>query len=256
LASEKVDEIFHLAVINLRVGLEDPILAFQTNVIGTLNICTVAKENRSIKKIVFTSSGAVYGKAQYFPRDEKHPLGATNPYGADKVAGEVYLQAFHESFGINYNIVRVFNTYGPRSQLTAYSEVIPRFVDRITRGLPPIIFGTGKQRMDLTYVTDMVEGIIRASESKEVENDTLNLASGMDISMNDLAYLTLELLGKEREIEPVYAEPRPHERLVHKDPPSPVVSISKADQYIGYKPKVSLEIGLPKFIDWYQRQMG
>lgn len=253
-AAQHVDEIFHLAVLNLRVALEYPSLALDVNVRGTLNVCIVAKENRDIKKIVFTSSAAVYGRPKYFPRDEKHPLGATNPYGADKAAGEMYLQAFHQSYGIPYVIVRLFNTYGPRSQETAYSEVIPRFINRIRRGLSPVIFGTGKQRVDLTYVTDMVDGIVLAAESSEVQNDAVNLASGKDVSVNELAHLLLKLLGGENEIDPVYAEPRPHERLVQTDPPSPIVSVSKAEQLIGYQPRVPLEVGLQKYIEWFQQK--
>lgn len=255
-AAKHVDEIFHLAVLNLRVGLDNPALAFEANVMGTLNVCMVAKENRNINKIIFTSSGAVYGRAKYLPKDEKHPLGATSPYGADKVAGEMYLQAFHESYGIPYVILRVFNTYGPRSQETAYAEVIPRFVDRITNGLPPVIYGTGKQRMDFTYVTDIVDGIVRAAESNEVQNDAVNVASGQDVSINELAHLILKLLDREGKIEPIYAEPRPHERLVHTVPPSPIVSISKAEQLIGYKPSVPLNVGLQKYVEWYRQKRG
>lgn len=253
-AAKHVDEIFHLAVLNLRVALENPLLAFEVNVRGTANICMVAKESQDIKKIVFTSTGAVYGRPRYLPRDEMHPLGATNPYAADKVAGEMYLQAFHGSYSVPFVILRVFNTYGPRSQETAYAEVIPRFVDRIMKGLPPIIFGTGKQRMDFTYVTDMVDGIVCAAECDEVLNDAVNLASGEDVSINEVADLILKLLGKKDEIEPIYAEPRPHERLVHTDPPSPIVSVSKAKRLTGYKPRVPLEVGLQEYIEWYRQK--
>lgn len=247
-AAKEVDQVFHLAVLNLRVGLEDPLAAFEANVRGTLNICMIAKENRNIQRTIFTSSGAVYGRPRYLPKDEKHPLDATNPYAADKVAGEMYFRAFHESWGIPFAIVRLFNTYGPRSQQTAYAEVIPRFVDRITSGLPPIIFGTGKQRMDFSHVTDIVEGIVLAAELNEALNDIMNLASGEDVSINELADLVLKLLGKRGEIQPIYAEPRPHEKPVYEEVPSPIVSISKARQLVGYEPKVPFEVGLKEYI--------
>jgi len=248
-AAKDADQVFHLAVLNLRVGLEDPLSAFEANVRGTLNVCMIAKENRGIQKTIFTSSGAVYGRAKYLPKDEKHPLDATNPYAADKVAGEMYLRAFYESWKIPYVILRLFNTYGSRSQQTAYAEVIPKFVDRITKGLPPIIFGTGKQRMDFTHVTDIVDGIVRAAQSDEALNNVMNLASGQDVSINELADLLLKILGKKGEIEPVYAEPRPHETRVHEDVPSPIVSISKAEQILGYKPLMLFEMGLRKYIE-------
>lgn len=251
-AARDVDLLFHLAVLNLRVGLEDPISAFQANVKGTLNICMIANENRNIKRTIFTSSGAVYGRPRYLPRDEKHPLDATNPYAADKVAGEMYLRAFYESWGIPYVILRLFNTFGPRSQQTAYAEVIPKFVERIARGLPPIIFGTGKQRMDFTHVKDIVDGIVGAAESDKALNDVMNLASGQDVSINELADLVLKLLGKTGEIQPVYDEPRPHEKPVLEEIPSPIVSIAKAGQLFGYKPMVPFEVGVKEYIEQYR----
>ena len=251
-AAKDVDLVFHLAVLNLRVGLEDPLSAFEANVRGTLNICMIAKENRKIEKTIFTSSGAVYGRPRYLPKDEKHPLDATNPYAADKVAGEMYFRAFYESWGIPYVIVRLFNTFGPRSQQTAYAEVIPKFVERIASGLPPIIFGTGKQRMDFTHVKDIVDGIVGAAESDKALNDVMNPASGQDVSINELADLVLKLLGKTGEIQPSYDEPRPHEKPVLEEIPSPIVSVSKAEKLIGYKPRVSFEVGVQEYIDQYQ----
>ena len=110
--------------------------------------------------------------------------------------------------------------------------------------------------MDFTYVTDIVDGIVRAAESNEVQNDAVNVASGQDVSINELAHLILKVLDREGKIEPIYAEPRPHERLVHVDPPSPIVSISKAEQLIGYKPSVPLNVGLQKYIEWYRQKRG
>jgi len=250
-ACSGVDYVFHLAVLNLRVGLEDPLSAFQANVRGTLNVCLAVKEHQNIQKLIFTSSGAVYGRPKYLPRDEKHPLDATNPYAADKVAGEMYIRAFHESWGIPYVILRLFNTYGPRSQRTEYAEVIPKFVDRIIHGLPPIIFGTGKQRMDFTHVKDIVEGIVSAAESDSALNDVMNLASGKDVSINELADMVLNLLGKKGDIKCVYGDPRPHEKLVREEIPSPIVSISKAEELIGYDPKVLLAEGVQEYINQY-----
>lgn len=253
-AAKDADQVFHLAVLNLRVGLEDPLSAFEANVRGTLNVCIIAKENRKIQRTIFTSSGAVYGRVKYLPKDENHPLDATNPYAADKVAGEMYFRAFHESWKIPYVILRLFNTYGPRSQQTAYAEVIPRFVERITKGLPPIIFGTGKQRMDFTHVTDIVDGIVCAAESNEALNNIMNLASGQDVSINELADLVLKILGKKGEIELVYAEPRPHEIPVYEEVPSPIVSISKAERLVGYKPRMPFEVGLERYIEHCRRK--
>jgi nucleoside-diphosphate-sugar epimerase len=102
--------------------------------------------------------------------------------------------------------------------------------------------------MDFTHVTDIVDGIVRAAESNEALNNVMNLASGQDVSINELADLLLKILGKKGEIEPTYAEPRPHETLVYEEVPSPIVSISKAERLVGYKPRVPFEVGLGEYI--------
>jgi len=249
--AKDVDQVYHLAVLNLRVGIDDPLSTFSANVKGTLNICMIAKDNRNIQRTIFTSSGAAYGRPKYLPKDENLPLDATNPYAVEKIAGEMYFRAFHESWDIPYVILRLFNTYGPRSQQTAYAEVIPEFIDRIRMNLPPIIFGTGKQRMDFTYVTDIVEGIVRAAEANETLNNVINLASGRDFSINELAEFLLTRLGKKNEIQPIYDKPRPHESMVIEEVPSPIVSISKAEELIGYKPEVPFETGIEDYINQY-----
>ena len=244
-AAKHVDELFHLAVLNLRFALENPLLAHKVNAMGTLNACIVVRENRNIKKFVFTSSGEAYGNAQYLPIDEKHPLNVTNPYAADKVAGEMYIRAFHECYGIPFIILRLFNTYGPRAQETGYSEVIPRFVERVSSGLPPIIFGDGTQTRNFIYIDDLVEGILSAAQCYELDCDVVNLASAKEISINSLANIVLKLFGKDGDIEPVHTNPRPG------DLRRSVASISKANRLFGFKTKVPMEVGLRKYIEWY-----
>ena len=108
--------------------------------------------------------------------------------------------------------------------------------------------------MDFTYVSDMVSGLIRVAESTEILNDVVNLASGSDVSINELARLVLEISGRDGDLEPVYAEPRPHERMVDRDPPSPIVDISKAERLIGYKPRVTVYDGLQKYVEWFRKK--
>jgi len=244
-ATKHVDEIFHLAVKNLRVSLVQPIPVHDVNTTGTLNVCIVAKENRKkLKRLVFTSTGEVYGLAQYFPIDVNHPYGSTNVYAASKVAGEMYIKTYYHLYKIPSVIVRLFNTYGPRSVRTGYAEVIPKFVNRVRKGLPPIIHGDGKQTRDFTYVSDIVSGIISASECDELVGDAVNLGSGKETSINELAETIIQIYGKEGKIKPKHTKPR------IGDLRRSVADISKASRLFGYKPKVPLKLGLKKYAEW------
>ncbi len=249
--AKHVDQIFHLAVKNLRVSLKKPAPVHEVNATGTFNVCMVVKENRKkIRKLLFTSTGEVYGVAQYFPIDEKHPYGSTNVYAASKVAGEMYIKTFHHLYNIPSVIVRLFNTYGPKSVQTGYAEVIPKFCKRVINGLPPIIYGDGNQTRDFTYVSDIVNGILLASECDELIGDVVNLASGKETSINQLAKIILRIFGRDDELQPIHTRPRPG------DLRRSVADISKANQLIGYKPQTSLESGLKKYVKWLIQKSG
>jgi len=244
-ATKHVDEIFHLAVKNLRVSLKEPASVHEVNTTGTFNVCMAAKENKKrIRKLLFTSTGEVYGLAQYFPIDEKHPYGSTQVYAASKVAGEMYIKTFNYLYDIPSIIVRLFNTYGPRSVETGYAEVIPKFLKRASKGLPPIIHGDGEQTRDFTYVSDIVSGIVSASECDKLIGEVVNLASGKETSINKLANLIIRIVGKEEELQPTYTRPRPG------DLRKSVSDISKARRLLRYEPKVHLELGLKKYAEW------
>lgn len=244
-ATKHVDEIFHLAVRNLRVSLVKPIPVHEINTTGTFNICVVAKENgKKLRRLVFTSTGEVYGLARRLPFDVDHPYGSTNVYAASKVAGEMYIKTYHHLYKIPSVIVRLFNTYGPRSVKTGYAEVIPKFFSRVRKGLPPIIYGDGKQTRDFTYVSDIVSGIISASECDELIGDVVNLASGKETSINEIADAIIGLHGKKGKIKPKHTKPRPG------DLRRSFADISKASRLCGYKPKVPLKLGLKKYAEW------
>ncbi|RKY84776.1 epimerase, partial [candidate division KSB1 bacterium] len=203
-----IDVLFHLAVRCLRVSISDPEINHEVNATGTLNLLLAAKEN-NVSRFVYVSSSEVYGTAKKVPMKEDHPKEPMTVYGASKLTGELYAKAFFNVYGYPVIIVRPFNTYGPREHFEGpYGEVIPRFFVRVLNNKPPVIFGTGKQTRDFTYVSDSVKGIILAAESDELIGDAVNIAYGKEVSINEIAELVIKTTGKDS-IRPVYEKERP-----------------------------------------------
>lgn len=240
--------VFHLAVQCLRVSLSDPYLVHEVNATGSLNLCQAVHEAK-VERFVYVSSSEVYGTAKTAPMTEDHPLEPTTPYGASKLAGEAYARSYYLSFGLPAVIVRPFNTYGPREHLEGpYGEVIPRFVLRVMNNQPPIIFGDGKQTRDFTNVKDIVRGIILSCESEELIGETVNIAAGKEVSINEVAHTVLKLLNKDGQLTPVYMDPRPGDVRRH------YADISKAREVLDFQPHIGIEAGIQHYIDWIKEQ--
>jgi UDP-glucose 4-epimerase len=243
-----VDVILHLAVICLRTGLHYPIRAHEVNATGSLYVCQAALRN-GVERLLYVSTGEVYGDALYYPIDENHPMRPTNVYGAAKAAGELYCQSHHGTYGLPISIVRLFNTYGPREQSEGMrAEVIPRFVLRALAGLSPIMFGNGKQSRDFTYVDDIVRGILLAAESDALVGQAVNLARGQDVGIATLCELILKKLGR-TDLEPEY---------IHEDRPADIeriqADVRKAEQVLGFVAETDIDTGLDRYIAWIEEQ--
>lgn len=242
-----IDVVYHLAVQCLRVSINDPQINHEVNATGTLNLCMAALEN-SVKRFVYISSSEVYGTAITVPMDERHPSEPTTIYGASKLAGEKYALVYHRLYGLESIIVRPFNTYGPRAHFEGvYGEVIPRFVIRVLNDKPPIIFGDGSQTRDFTYVSDTVKGIILASECDEMIGQSVNLARGEEISINKIAEIILNTLGKQN-LTPIYEKRRPGDVMRH------YAGVNKAERIFGFKAEISIDRGIDSFIEWFTSQ--
>ncbi len=239
-----IDFVYHLAVQCLRVSIKNPVINHDVNTTGTLNLCMACLAN-NVKRLVYVSSSEVYGSALNVPMSEEHPLNPTTVYGASKAAGELYTLAFYKTYGLQSMVVRPFNTYGPRSHFEGvYGEVIPRFVLRVLNDAPPVIFGDGSQTRDFTYVSDVVRGIIMASECDEMIGQAVNIARGHEVIINDLAKIVTEKLGK-RNLKPVYEKKRPGDVMRH------YADTSKAERLFGYRPEVNIDEGIGLYIDWF-----
>jgi UDP-glucose 4-epimerase len=241
-----VDAVFHLAAqIHVDRSIVEPKLTYEINVLGTQNVLEAARMY-DVKKVIHTSTSEVYGPAQYAPMDESHPLDAPHPYGASKIAADRMCYAYIQTYGMDIDIMRLFNTFGSKQKDSGYGGAISIFVKRVLSGVPPIIYGDGSQTRDYTYIEDIVSAFDSVSNYHELIAEPINFGTGKEVSIVDLANEIIKVCGKEGKIEPVHVEPRPGEvqRLLAK--------ASKARELLGWKPKYTLEDGLEKFINWYK----
>jgi UDP-glucose 4-epimerase len=236
--------VFHLACLGVRHSLHSPLENHEVNATATLNSLAAAR-GAGAGRFVYVSSSEVYGTALRAPMTEEHPTFPTTVYGASKLAGECYARAYYRSYGYPTVVVRPFNTYGPRCHHEGDSgEVIPRFLLRVMAGLPIVVFGSGTQTRDFTYVSDTARGILLAGLADEAVGETINLGSGREVSISTLASEVAAAVGK----------PEPARIL---DPPRPgdvarlCAEISKARRLLGVQPQMVFQEGLMRLKDWY-----
>jgi UDP-glucose 4-epimerase len=184
--------------------------------------------------------------AETFPTTEKHhPYNNRTLYGAAKVFNEGLLRSFNEMYGLKYVALRYFNVYGPRMDIYgAYTEVLIRWMDRIAVGQPPLIFGDGKQTMDFINVEDIARANILAAQA-DVSDEVFNIASGVETSLNDLAYALLKVMASD--LHPEYGP----ERKVNPVPRR-LADTQKARQMLGFEAQVHLEEGLRRLVEWWR----
>ncbi len=244
-----VDMVFHLATQCLRLSIStDSTLVHEVNTSGTLNLLR-ASLKAHVEKFVYVSSSEVYGTAQTVPMSEHHPLRPTTIYGASKLTGEIYTRVYHQMYGLPAVIVRPFNTYGPRSHFEGYSgEVIPKFVVRVAGGKAPIIFGTGKQTRDFTYVSDVVQGILLAAARLPI-GETVNIACGREVSVQEIADSVLSR-ARAYNLRPIYSAERPGDVMRH------FADTQRAKAALGFSPRVLFQDGLSLYMDWFQREFA
>lgn len=244
---EGVDVVFHQAAIRITQCAGNPRLAFDVLASGTFNIVEAAVQS-GVKKIVAASSASVYGLAEEFPTPETHH-GYSNRtlYGAAKLFNESMLRSFHEMYGLDYVALRYFNVYGPRMDAHgAYTEVLIRWMERLTDGKPCLIFGDGTQTMDFVFVEDVARANVLAAEN-EITDEVLNIASGSETSLNQLAIALGQIMGVS--LPPEYGEARKVNPVSRR-----LADTSKALQLLGFRAQVGLEDGLRRLVGWWQQQ--
>ncbi|OGN90519.1 MAG: GDP-mannose 4,6-dehydratase [Chloroflexi bacterium RBG_13_46_14] len=232
------DYVFHLAALgSVPQSVEKPEIYHENNVTGTFKVLLAARGNK-VKKVVYTSSSAVYGDDPELPKREDMLPSTISPYAVTKLAGEYYCQAFHAAYGLPTICLRFFNVFGPRQDPNSqYAAVIPSFIKRIQDGNPPIIYGDGEQTRDFTYVTDVVEAMILAAENDAT--GIFNISRGESITINELVDTIIRIIGTD--VRPEYREPRQGD-IVHS-----YADITKAKSF-GFSPRYTLEEGISRMI--------
>jgi dTDP-glucose 4,6-dehydratase len=246
-AVEGVDVIFHLAaLIGIPYSYHSPRSYIHTNIDGTLNILEAAKR-LSTERLVCTSTSEVYGSAVYVPIDENHPLQGQSPYSATKIGADKIAESYHLSFGLPISIASPFNTYGPRQSSRA---VIPTI---ITQALTQssVKLGNLHTTRDFNFVSDIVEAFTAIAEAPEAVGKTVNIGSGIDISIRELAEVIFELTGVKRTVDVEEIRLRPEASEVeHLCANSLLLT-----QLTGWRPKVSLREGLMHTIEWMEHNL-
>ncbi len=243
-----VDHVLHEAALpSVPRSVEDPLLTNEINITGTLNML-LASRDAGVGSFVFASSSSVYGDDPFLPKKEGQEGRPLSPYAVSKLVGEKYCQVFQTLFGMKTVALRYFNVFGPRQDPTSqYAAVIPLFITGILAGERPVIFGDGEQSRDFTFVENIVDANILASESEQTPGEILNVACGEPLTVNALLGAVNEILGTN--IRPVHQDPRPGD-ILHS-----FADIAKARRVIHFDPSVSFRDGLRVTAAWYRERM-
>jgi len=243
--SKDIDSVFHLAAISsVKESIENPQLVNDTNVAGTINVLEMTRQ-LEIKRLVFSSSAAIYGSPEKMPVHEDAPCHPLSPYAASKIAGELYIHSYAELYGISGTILRYFNVYGPRQAYSEYSGVISIFTNQALRNEPITIEGSGNQTRSFIYVEDIARATLAAGEIKKASGMIINLSGIESISISRLAQIIRKNVA-DSQSEIIHVQPRP------SDVKESIGSMERARKILEFHPEVQLESGLCKTIEWYR----
>ncbi|MFJ3175921.1 SDR family NAD(P)-dependent oxidoreductase [Streptomyces roseus] len=247
-ATEGAELVFHLAAIRITQCAEEPRLANEVLVDGTFNVLEAAVA-AGVGKVVASSSASVYGLAETFPTTERHhPYNNDTFYGAAKAFNEGMLRSFHAMYGLDYVALRYFNVYGPRMDIHGlYTEVLIRWMERITAGEPPLILGDGTQTMDFADVRDIARANLLAAES-DLTDEVFNIASGTETSLRDLAVGLLEAMGAQA-MEPEHGPARAVNGVTRR-----LADTSQASGRLGFTAEIDMRRGLRDLVEWWRAE--
>ncbi len=246
-AVKGVDYVLHQGAIpSVPRSIDDPTKTNNSNILGTLNMLIAAKDE-GVKRFVYAASSSAYGDSLVMPKVETMNVAPKSPYAIQKLAAEQYCQIFYSVYGLPTVALRYFNVFGPNQDPeSVYSAVIPIFIKKMLKGESPVIFGDGMTSRDFTYVENNIDANLKACVSgAESFGEVINIASGKEISLNDLVEKINKNLGTN--IKPIYKKERVGD-VKHS-----LGSISKAKKLLGFKPIVNFDQGLAKTVEFYKR---
>ena len=241
-----VDYVLHQAALpSVPRSLADPLETHRHCVDGTLNVLLAARD-QGVKRVVYAASSSAYGDQAGDSKDEGMRPAPISPYGVAKLAGEHYAAAFYHSYGVETVALRYFNVFGPRQDPeSTYAAVIPKFIACMLRGERPPIYGDGSQSRDFTYIDNVVEGNLLACAAPDAPGETINLASGGQVTVNDLVAKLNAILGAD--LAPLHNAERPGDILHSR------ADIRKASELLDYRPLVDFDEGLRRTVDWFRQ---
>ena len=246
-ACRGVDFVFHEAAIpSVPRSVKDPLGNNRANVDGTLNVLVAARDAK-VKRVIYAASSSAYGDTPTLPKREDMPPNPISPYATAKLASEYYMTSFYRCYGLETVCLRYFNVFGPRQDPTSpYSGVLAKFITQMLKGDQPTIFGDGKQSRDFTFVDNVVDANLLAckAEAKEVAGRVFNVATARRTDLYQTFQILKTLTGYTGDVK--YADERAGD-VKHS-----LADISRAEQHLGYKPKVDFEEGLRRTIEWYR----
>ncbi|MBZ9572248.1 GDP-mannose 4,6-dehydratase [Patescibacteria group bacterium] len=243
----KFNGVFHYAAtVGVKRTLENPLMVLK-DAEGIKNILELSlKYGRP--KVVFASSSEVYGESRELPEKEEGAINPQIPYAAVKLIGEKFLEAYYYKHNLKTCSLRFFNVYGPRQDGSDYGFVVGIFIRQVLSGQSPTVFGDGRQTRDFTFIDDNVEASWRAMKLEKTSGQIINIGSGRPLTIFDLATEIINLVGLEGKIKPRLVKNRKIDIDVrHRFP-----EVGKMIKLLNFYPKVSLEEGLKKMIDWYK----
>jgi len=237
--------VFHLAVQCVRRSLGNPRENHAVNATGTLNVLEAARV-KGVRRFIYCSSSEVYGNASdRLLREDETPCRPVTVYGAAKLAGELYTEAYRQTYGLDTIIVRPFNAYGPRApERGTRAEVMPRFLIRALNGLPPVIFGDGGNGRDFIYVEELARGLMLAGAVQTPVGTTVNVAFGRLVTVREVAETVLRAVGRNDLAITLHA-PRPGDvHRLHADN-------RRAAELLGFRPQIPFEDGVRRYVAWF-----
>lgn len=242
-----IDFVFHgAAVVGVQRVIEDPLVVLR-DLDGLRTIFELSRAH-GVKKLVFASSSEAYGEPVTLPEREEGPLNvnAHDPYALVKLIGENLCHIYWQKYGLPTTALRFFNVYGPRQESSAYGFVVGVFIRQVLAGKPPTIFGDGNQTRNFVYIDDNIEIVTRALQSESANGETVNVGSGPQTTIRELAERTIAIAGAN--MKPEYLPQREIE-IRYRSP-----DITKMQRLFGHVPQVSLDEGLRRTIEWYLAQ--
>jgi UDP-glucose 4-epimerase len=245
----QADVVFHQAALRITQCAAEPRHAMEVMVNATFDLLEQCVEHK-VRKVVMASSASVYGMADTFPTTEnQNAYNNRTFYGAAKAFAEGLLRSFNDISGLDYVALRYFNVYGPRMDAHGrYTEVMIRWMERIADGLPPVIYGDGRQTMDFVHVTDVARANVLAAKA-ELSDTALNIGSGTETSLLQVALELAQVMGRP-DLVPVHAE----ERSVNPVPRR-LADVAAARTAIGFEATVPFRAGLEDLVSWWKSEV-